>query len=180
MRIRIPKSNYEIDRGGLIYHCDSGDIYPPIETSAGQQSKLFIDGQYRTRMTHLYVAEAYLPKPTDEKNRWVVKHLDGNKSNNSVSNLKWISRSESSAESGQQSSAPGAKPISVNSGCKKLVCTDLMNLRSIRFNSLKEASLYLKSIMTDDIGQTETIASNISKHLSDGKKFIYGFHWDWE
>ena len=43
------------------------------------------DGQ-RSRRVHVLVAEAWLPKPNEDM---VVMHLDNDKTNNNVSNLKW-------------------------------------------------------------------------------------------
>jgi len=48
-----------------------------------------IEGKY----VHRLVAEAFLQKP-DNINLYEVNHIDGNKSNNHVSNLEWVSRQE--------------------------------------------------------------------------------------
>lgn len=50
---------------------------------------------YRDFMIHVEVAKAFLPKPT--KDEVVVGHLDFNKLNNHVSNLKWMTYPENYA-----------------------------------------------------------------------------------
>lgn len=47
-----------------------------------------IDGQKRTYKLHRVVAKAFIPNPDALPQ---VNHKDGNKSNNSVSNLEWVS-----------------------------------------------------------------------------------------
>lgn len=49
------------------------------------------NGQFCPRYIHRLVAEAFLENPT---HMLVVNHKDGNKKNNNVSNLEWVSYSE--------------------------------------------------------------------------------------
>ena len=52
---------------------------------------LWKDGKCKQRMLHRLVAEAFLPNP---KNLPFVNHIDGNKRNNTCSNLEWCTAKE--------------------------------------------------------------------------------------
>lgn len=48
-------------------------------------------GKSKIRMIHTLVAEAFIPNPDKKK---YVNHIDGNKSNNMVTNLEWVTSKE--------------------------------------------------------------------------------------
>lgn len=54
---------------------------------------LSIDNIKQTHYVHRLVAETYIPNPN---NLPCVNHIDGNKENNHVSNLEWVSHKENS------------------------------------------------------------------------------------
>lgn len=49
------------------------------------------DGKAKSKLVHRLVAKAFIPNP---KNKSFINHLDGNKKNNNVSNLQWVTRQE--------------------------------------------------------------------------------------
>lgn len=63
----------------------------PTTTSAYLYVKLWKGGKMYNRSVHRLVALAFIPNPD---NLPVVNHLDGDKTNNHVSNLEWCSHSD--------------------------------------------------------------------------------------
>mgnify|MGYP003296731839 CR=1 FL=1 len=49
------------------------------------------DGKVRGKLVHRLVAEAFIP---NHKNKPEVNHIDGDKQNNSITNLQWVTASE--------------------------------------------------------------------------------------
>jgi len=80
--------DYEITREGIIINKHNGHIRKPYPNTKGylrvqiNKKKLFI---------HKLVAEKYIPNP---ENKPQVNHKDGNKLNNCVDNLEWVTNQE--------------------------------------------------------------------------------------
>ena len=64
------------------------------------EQKLFEDGYLYVLLTndegsrwlpiHLLVAKAFLEPPPGDVGAWYVDHIDGNKTNNNATNLRWV------------------------------------------------------------------------------------------
>lgn len=53
--------------------------------------QLYKNGVASTKLIHILVADAFLPKP---EGKTEINHIDGNKANNAVSNLEWVTHQE--------------------------------------------------------------------------------------
>ena len=73
-----------------------GKIITKIENTDGYyQLKLCKDGKCYTDAVHRIVANAFIPKPSDNNFvRYEVNHKDCNRKNNNVDNLEWISHGD--------------------------------------------------------------------------------------
>jgi len=113
-------------------------------------------GNHSNRSIHRLVAEAFIPNPN---NKLVVNHKDNNPKNNDVSNLEWVTHSENTIHSFNETDRKKLH--------KKVLQVDKNSGVVIReFNSVGEASL--------NIGIHYT---NISKVLSGNQKTAGGFFW---
>lgn len=78
-----------IDKGKCHRHFDE-KILKPIETNRGYlRVKLCKDRKIKKIRVHRLVAEAFIKRPELE-----VNHIDGNKKNNKVENLEWVTQRE--------------------------------------------------------------------------------------
>ena len=85
---KLTINDYEITREGAVINKITGRTLKPQPNSKGYL-RVHIDG--KLRFVHRLVAEKYIPNPNNLEQ---VNHIDGNKENNSVENLEWISNLE--------------------------------------------------------------------------------------
>lgn len=81
---------YEVSNTGLVR--SPRGVRKPITNSFGYlQLGLYKHGKGYTKRVNRLVAEAFIPNPDNKRE---VNHIDGNKLNNNVDNLEWVSSSE--------------------------------------------------------------------------------------
>lgn len=84
--------NYQISADGLAFNKKTGRWLQPLNLTKGYQgTRLYHEGKGKTFKLHRLVALAYIPNPD---NLGQVNHIDGDKLNNTVSNLEWCSNQE--------------------------------------------------------------------------------------
>lgn len=83
---------YDISDTGLVKSLRRNKILRPGKTVKGYQFVLLsVNGIKRNCLIHRLVAETYLPMVGEN---FEVNHIDGNKENNSVTNLEWCTRAQ--------------------------------------------------------------------------------------
>ena len=85
-----------------------------------------------SKHVHRLVADAFLEKPSDDAKCW-VDHIDGNRSNNNVENLRWVTPSENALSFGYHSRIKNRR--------RKVRATHLDG-RTILFESRQAAAEY--------------------------------------
>lgn len=81
--VRNGTSNRNIKRGKILKPCVTRDGY--------LQLNLIKDKKKKVSTIHRLVAKAFIENP---ENKPCVNHIDGNKQNNNVTNLEWVTYSE--------------------------------------------------------------------------------------
>ena len=119
-------------------------------------------------IVHRLVAEAFIPNPDDKP---FVNHIDGNKMNNCVTNLEWVTPSENSThavETGLAKPSEHQKEVVKALNSMPVIMFDLNMNELARFVSAKEASK-----------QTGACHSSIVKCCNGKLKKTNGHKWQW-
>lgn len=93
----IPNTNdmYYVSSFGRVYSQKSNKILKTYTSPllGYKELNLCVDGKAQKYRVHRLVAQVFLDKPVNELYN-SVNHIDGNKQNNSVSNLEWVTNEE--------------------------------------------------------------------------------------
>lgn len=120
-----------------------------------------------TKHVHRLVAEAFIEKPEDVNKCW-VDHIDGNRSNNNVKNLRWVTPSENTTAYGYHSRIKNKR--------RKVLATHLDG-RTILFESRQAAAEYFgcsdSEILYGKVYQKHSpqVRSNPKAHDKKGWRF---------
>ena len=83
---------YEINKNGEVRNAkNKNTIVGDINNCGYYRVSLYNQGQSKKYFRHRLVAEHFLDKPEGKD---FVNHIDGDKSNNNLENLEWVSQSE--------------------------------------------------------------------------------------
>ena len=131
--------NYLIDIDGNVYDTEKNKYCHFNKDNYGYiLVNLRKNNNWYKRKVHRLLALSYLPNP---ENKCDVNHIDGNKSNNSLDNLEWATRSENMKHAWKNILTNESKKTIINNfrDCSKLV---LDTATGIFYNSANEAAYY--------------------------------------
>ena len=87
----IKDFNYQVSNIGRVRNSKGLIIKPHINKGGYIELHLGKDGKHFNKKVHRLVAEAFIPNPW---NKPCVDHIDTDRTNNSISNLRWTTHSE--------------------------------------------------------------------------------------
>lgn len=125
--------SYYISNFGNIKH-DNNFLKKCIHSNGYEQVNIRIGNKYVTKLIHRLVAVAFIPNPD---NKPCVDHIDGNKRNNYVSNLRWVTPVENANNIITKKRSRNRKSHNE----KKIVA--ISGEINVYFNSIIEASIIL-------------------------------------
>lgn len=82
---------YTVSSEGRVFNKDGRELGQTVNRDGYSMVKLCNNGYEKNCSVHRLVAESYIP---NHNNKRTVNHIDGNKLNNTVSNLEWCTHSE--------------------------------------------------------------------------------------
>ena len=104
--------NYSVSNFGVVRNDKKGRIFQQSFSTHGYKRVKLNDRKYHA--THRLIAIAFIPNP---ENKPFIDHIDNDRANNSINNLRWVSREENSYNTSiSKSNTSGVKGIN---WCKK-------------------------------------------------------------
>ena len=87
----IYPEQYVLDKRGVKQHFKEHELCPIIKRSGYKETTFRLNGKKVNVKIHKLVALYFVPNP---ENKPYIDHIDGNKTNNNASNLRWVTPSE--------------------------------------------------------------------------------------
>ena len=109
--------NYSICRSGIVRNDKTGKIKKLAVNSKGYNRVILSkDGKTKRFFLHRLLAIAFIPNP---QNKPCVDHINGNRQNNALENLRWCTRSENNRNA--KNHGQYKKGVSFNKSSQKFV-----------------------------------------------------------
>lgn len=116
---RLTIDDYEITRDGQVINKTNGHVLKPQPNGKGYL-RVSIGGQLT--FVHRLVAQKYIPNPNNYDQ---VNHIDGDKTNNSVDNLEWVTHAENVQNAINRGTAYQNLGGNINPKCKQIIQCDI-------------------------------------------------------
>lgn len=147
---------YAVSEKGNVINVRSGRTLHTVMQNGYVRVQLSINGVRRNYPVHRLVARAFIPNP---ENKPYVNHKDGNKQNNCVENLEWVTARENDNH---------ARATGLKEQCKPIKAVSVDDKDTMTFESLSECARYFG---TNTGSIHRVLSGKRSKHK--GFKFSY-------
>lgn len=124
-------SNYLVSNLGNVKNMVTNKLLTPCPNK-GRRGYVYVSvqqgGKRRNYLLSRLVANHFIPNP---ENKTQVNHKDGNKSNNSVDNLEWVTSLENIHHAIKNHLTPGSKTYSITSTKRKIKEHHVLSIRNL-------------------------------------------------
>lgn len=152
--------NYSVSNFGRIRNDTTGRIRILTDRRGYKAFNAKINGKYVKTNVHQLVAKAFVPNP---ENKPCINHKDGNKHNNYINNLEWVTHKENTIHYHSVLDDSNARRVSSEIHSKPVRCIETGET----FKSLRSAAEYYKCVPT-----------NIGECLKGRSHTACGYHWE--
>ena len=149
-KVRRNRSGTYIQKEKLLKLSNTSTGYKKVE--------LYKDKKRKSFKVHRLVAQAFIPNP---ENKREVNHIDGNKHNNKVNNLEWVTSSENKIHAFKMDLNPTKRDLDENE-IIRMYCEEKMSIHQIAkelnvadcaiIRRLKANDIEIKSISEQKLG----------------------------
>lgn len=145
-------THYFISENGELYNSKTKKYQKGHINSAGYKIYYFnFNGVKKNLYAHRMVAETYIPN--NNPNKDCINHIDGNKLNNNVNNLEWVTRAENNRHAATTKLNDKTKTVYCFDKNKNLVATyeslnSAAKLTGFAINSIADCAISEKKVLT--------------------------------
>ena len=163
---------YQVDTNGIVY----GKNEKPLKYSLNHKGyciiNFSINGQTKGFAIHTLVAKQFIPN--DDPLKWQVNHVDGNKENNNVDNLEWVTPEENMKHSKE---VLGNNNLGANSSqAKPIKGTNKKDGTEIYFDAMSDGARYLAKEYKIKFAYAKC---SLWRALSGYRKSYKGYYWQY-
>ena len=158
--------NYTIDEYGTVTNKHSRIMKQLLNSNTYFRVNLRKNGESYAKSVHRLLGEAFIPNPD---NKPCIDHIDRNKQNNSLDNLRWVTHQENMQNlSIRWDNTSGEMNIVFNKrdNCYQFEKSINHKKYSKSFDTLEEAIIYRDNFIPEDHKLVEKSRNNKSGHMN--------------